>query len=154
MQESGSAAIGIEAWKRRFAMPRSTTFLTCLAIMTAGFVLGAGRDSQTGTGRDPHRQEYRYSPKYGQTYHLPPIGDEFATVFTRTVSYRDLDLTSTEGRETLYRRARHAIEHACVYDGPMLSIGTQDASCRYRAWKKVRPQLEALVRRTSGSPIQ
>jgi len=132
----------------------STTSLTCLALASAGILLGAAGDRQVGVGRDPHGQEYRFAPRYGRTFHLPASRDEFATVFTRSLSYRDLDLSSAQGQAALYRRARHAIEHACVLDGPMLSNATSDASCRYHAWRELRPQLAALIRQSSAVSSQ
>lgn len=72
-----------------------------------------------------------------------------------TVSYADLNLASAEGRATLQRRLRHAVNVVCSIDDPsnLALLRARDACRRYAQGTADRGVQEAMLRRGAGTQL-
>lgn len=67
---------------------------------------------------------------------------------TRIVSFRDLDITTTEGERRLMRRVSKAVGFVCAPAGTFMV----ESACRNYAWRGVRPQLATALAQARTNP--
>ena len=83
--------------------------------------------------------------------HARPLGKVTVTapprdVYTRTVSYADLNLASLPGEQMLGKRVRSAVSDVCT-DAVGRANRIDFRDCSFDSWTRAHPQMTAAVRR-------
>ena len=65
------------------------------------------------------------------------------------VGYRDLNLATRAGEQTLHRRVGQAVERVCLYDeGRWYGLAEPEYNyCNWESWKRARPQMAGAIYR-------
>ena len=67
-------------------------------------------------------------------------------VYTRTVSYADLNLASLSGEQTFGKRVRSAVSEVCT-DAVGRANNSDFRDCSFDSWTRAHPQMTNAVRR-------
>lgn len=65
----------------------------------------------------------------------------------RTVSYRDLNLVTTVGAQTLHRRVDRAVQSLCVEAVGAVANEELEMKCAKSSWAGANPQVEQAIER-------